>query len=119
MDIPFYYDPMIAKLICHAEDRQAAIAKMTRAIDEYEITGLETTLPFCRFVILHDAFMSGNFDTRFVEKHFSASSLETHPQSEEIRIAAALATLMMNGKGSEPISSNPSPMARKWKKSRS
>ena len=49
MEIPFYYDPMIAKLICHAEDREAAIAKMIRAIDEYQVTGLETTLGFCQF----------------------------------------------------------------------
>jgi propionyl-CoA carboxylase alpha chain len=55
MSIPFYYDPMIAKLICHAEDRAGAIEKMIRAIDEYEITGLETTLGFCKFVMLHDA----------------------------------------------------------------
>jgi propionyl-CoA carboxylase alpha chain len=48
MDIPFYYDPMIAKLICRAESREAAIKKMIRVIDEYEITGLETTLGFCR-----------------------------------------------------------------------
>jgi acetyl-CoA carboxylase biotin carboxylase subunit len=53
MDIPFYYDPMIAKLITHAENRQEAINKMIRAIDEYEITGLETTLGFCRFVMRH------------------------------------------------------------------
>ena len=70
MDIPFYYDPMIAKLICHAENREAAIRKMIRAIDEYEITGLETTLGFCRFVMEHEAFRSGDFDTRFVENHF-------------------------------------------------
>ena len=59
MEIPFYYDPMIAKLICHAEDREAAIAKMIRAIEEYEITGLETTLGFCQFVMHHDAFPVG------------------------------------------------------------
>src|SRR5688500_5480365 len=71
MAIPFYYDPMIAKLICHAESREAAIEKMIRAIDEYEITGLETTLGFCKFVMKHDAFRSGDFDTRFVENYFT------------------------------------------------
>ncbi len=75
MDIPFYYDPMIAKLICHAETRDAAIKKMIRAIDEYEITGLETTLGFCRFVMEHEAFRSGNFDTRFVENYFRPETL--------------------------------------------
>ncbi len=76
MAIPFYYDPMIAKLICHAENREAAIEKMIRAIGEYDITGLETTLGFCRFVMEHPAFRSGDFDTRFVENYFKPAVLQ-------------------------------------------
>lgn len=120
MEIPFYYDPMIAKLICHAADRKAAIEKMIRAINEYEITGLETTLGFCRFVIQHDAFVSGNFDTRFVEKYFTASVLDRPTAEDEARIAAALAMLMMNGQtsdGTTPPSTAPTGTS-KWKKSR-
>ena len=118
MEIPFYYDPMIAKLICHAENRDAAIAKMIRAIHEYEITGLETTLSFCRFVIQHEAFVSGNFDTRFVEKYFSPTTLLTQPESDEERIAAALATLMLNGNSSRTPSLAVAPVTSRWKKSR-
>jgi len=120
MEIPFYYDPMIAKLICHAEDREAVIAKMIRAIDEYKITGLETTLGFCRFVMLHDAFRSGDFDTRFVEKYFSPASLETVPDEDEEKIAAALATLLMNGNGkaAHTVASSASPTTSSWKKNR-
>jgi acetyl/propionyl-CoA carboxylase alpha subunit len=66
MDIPIYYDPMIAKLVVVAENRNAAIAKMIRAIKEYEITGIKTTLGFCQFVLQHEAFCSGKFDTTFV-----------------------------------------------------
>jgi propionyl-CoA carboxylase alpha chain len=51
MDIPIYYDPMIAKLIAYGKDRTEAIGRMKRAIDEYQITGPETTLAFCRFVM--------------------------------------------------------------------
>lgn len=118
MDIPFYYDPMIAKLICHAEDREAAIAKMMRAIDEYEITGLETTLGFCQFVMQHDAFRSGNFDTRFVEKYFTPTILQTQPVEEEEKIAAALATLLMNSKPVQAIPSASTQGVSKWKTSR-
>ena len=75
MAIPFYYDPMIAKMICTAETRELAIEKMIRAIDEYQITGVETTLGFCRFVMTHEAFRSGNFDTKFVEKYFKPEML--------------------------------------------
>ncbi len=76
MTIPFYYDPMIAKMICHAQTREQAIDKTVRAIDEYEITGVETTLGFCRFVMLHEAFRSGRFDTRFVENYFTPNVLK-------------------------------------------
>ncbi|MBW8051427.1 MAG: hypothetical protein FVQ77_14020 [Cytophagales bacterium] len=72
MEIPIYYDPMIAKLITHAATRTGAIEKMKRAIDEYQITGIETTLPFGKFVMDHEAFRSGEFDTSFVEKHYAA-----------------------------------------------
>jgi propionyl-CoA carboxylase alpha chain len=97
MDIPFYYDPMIAKLISHSETRESAIKKMIRAIDEYEITGIETTLGFCRFVMTHDAFTSGNFDTRFVENYFRPEILHIQSGNEEL-VAAALAVTLMNGK---------------------
>ena len=114
MDIPFYYDPMIAKLICRAESREAAIKKMVRVIDEYEITGLETTLGFCRFVMGHEAFVSGNFDTRFVEKYFRAEVLN-RSQGEEW-IAAALAVTLGNGKQAVIAAPDPAQSVSKWKK---
>ena len=70
MNIPIYYDPMIAKLTVHGGNRDEAIKRMLRAIDDFEITGIETTLGFCHFVLNHPAFVSSEFDTRFVEKHF-------------------------------------------------
>src|SRR5690606_18110773 len=83
MEIPFYYDPMIAKMICHAATREEAIDKTIRAIDEYEITGVETTLAFCKFVMQHEAFRSGNFDTRFIETYFSPTSLVEKPEEDD------------------------------------
>jgi propionyl-CoA carboxylase alpha chain len=91
MDIPIYYDPMIAKLIVHAADRNAAIAKMTRAIADYQVTGVQTTLPFCSWAINHEAFVSGDFDTHFVKKYFTPEVLHQRTD-EEAMIAAALAT---------------------------
>lgn len=58
MDIPIYYDPMIAKLVTHGKNRQEAIDRMVRAIDEYKITGVTTTLSFCKFVLQHPSFVS-------------------------------------------------------------
>ena len=74
MDIPIYYDPMISKLITYGSNRKEAIDRMIRAIDEYIIIGPQTTLPFCSFVMKHDAFVSGNFDTHFVKNYFKLSN---------------------------------------------
>lgn len=76
MDIPIYYDPMIAKLITWGNDRSEAIAAMKEAIDGYAIDGISTTLPFGRYVMEHPAFVNGEFDTHFVKKHFSAADAE-------------------------------------------
>lgn len=83
MDIPIFYDPMIAKLIVHGKDRTEAIEKMLRAIQDYEITGCETTLPFCSFVLKHEAFVSGKFDTGFIKNHFSPEMLAKSNSNEE------------------------------------
>lgn len=103
MDIPIYYDPMIGKLVTKGHDRQDAINRMTRAIDEFTITGIQTTLPFCKFAINHDAFTSGNFDTRFVEKYFTPDVLKSENSEEEEELAAALAVAFgMEQKTSAP-----------------
>ena len=91
MDIPIYYDPMIGKLVTKGHDRQDAINRMTRAIDEFTITGIQTTLPFCKFAINHDAFTSGNFDTKFVDKYFTPDVLKSENSEEEEALVAALA----------------------------
>lgn len=118
MTIPFYYDPMIAKMICHDETREAAITKMIRAIDDYEITGIETTLGFCKFVMEHDAFRSGNFDTTFVEKYFKPEILKTKPHKKEEQLAATLVVeLIQNGKKNKNLSAQ-KVHTSKWKKNR-
>ena len=89
MDIPIYYDPMIAKLITHGKDRTEAIERMIRAIDEYKITGIQTTLSFGKFVMKHEAFVSGKFDTHFVSKYFLPEYL--FDGNEEEALIAALA----------------------------
>ena len=90
MDIPIYYDPMIAKLIAYGSDRSEAIERMKRAIEDYHITGVKTTLPFCHFVMRHEAFVSGKFDTHFVKNHYTPDMLHRAEPDEEM-IAALLA----------------------------
>lgn len=94
MQIPIYYDPMIAKLVCWGSNREEARLRMLRAIEEYQITGIATTLPFGRFVMEHEAFISGQFDTKFVENYFKPELLQASASSEEEQMAAALAVLL-------------------------
>ncbi len=69
MDIPIYYDPMIAKLVVWAENRDECIQKCIDAVNEYQIAGVKTTLDFGLFVLNHEAFRSGDFDTNFIKTH--------------------------------------------------
>lgn len=90
MDIPIYYDPMLSKLITYGKTREEAIELMLKAINEYEIEGVQTTLPFGTFVCEHEAFRTGNFDTHFVKKYYSPEHLlEQH--KTEAKIAALVA----------------------------
>ncbi len=90
MDIPIYYDPMLAKLITYGATRAEAIEEMLKAIAHYHIEGIETTLPFGTFVFEHEAFRSGNFDTHFVKKYFSPENIRVH-REEEAHLAALIA----------------------------
>jgi len=90
MEIPIFYDPMISKLITYGQDREEAIESMLEAIDNYVIEGVETTLPFGRFVFEHEAFRSGAFDTHFVKTYYSRETLLAEKQVE-IEVVAKLA----------------------------
>ena len=90
MEIPIYYDPMLSKLITYGKDRQEAIQFMIEAINNYKVKGVETTLPFGKFVCEHEAFTSGEFNTHFVKKYYSKEQLQEQ-QETEAHIAAAVA----------------------------
>jgi acetyl-CoA carboxylase, biotin carboxylase subunit len=94
MEIPIYYDPMIAKLITCGKDRTEAIERMIRAIDEYQITGITTTLGFGKFVMQHEAFTSGQFDTHFVQKYFTPEVLQTGNENEALIAAIVMEKLL-------------------------
>ena len=68
--IPPYYDSLLAKLICRGETREEARRRMYRALREYVITGVKTTLPFCLGIIENETFKSGHFDTGFLEEYY-------------------------------------------------
>ncbi|MGZ9735824.1 acetyl-CoA carboxylase biotin carboxylase subunit [Flavobacterium sp. GNP002] len=90
MDIPIYYDPMLAKLITYGETREEAIQIMIKAIENYQVEGVQTTLPFGKFVFEHEAFRSGKFDTHFVKNYYNADVLKKQ-MAKEAEIAALVA----------------------------
>jgi propionyl-CoA carboxylase alpha chain len=118
MDIPIYYDPMISKLITHGKDRDEAIERMVRAIDDYEITGCETTLPFCSWAIQHEAFRSGHFDTHFVKNFFTPEVLQKSSEDEAVVAALAAVLHFTEMKQEERPVASTSGAASKWKTSR-
>lgn len=114
MDIPLTYDPMIAKLIVHAEDRNAAIEDTIKAIDEYEIAGFSTTLGFCRFAIDHPEFRNGNFTINFVGEHYKPEMLRSEATSALTQ--AAYAVFKEGKKAQEPTAVRAE--VSDWKKNR-
>lgn len=87
-DIPIFYDPMIAKLVVHAATRDEAIDRLCRAVDEYYVKGIQTTLGFGKWAVQTEPFRTGNFDTKFIEKHFKPEYLQD--DNEEIDAVASL-----------------------------
>ncbi len=86
------YDPLIAKLMVHATDRAAAIERLRRALDETEIGGIQTTLPFDRFVVRHPAFLAGELTTGFVDDHWDGAA-ERALAVRRALVAAGLAAI--------------------------
>jgi propionyl-CoA carboxylase alpha chain len=91
-EVLVHYDPMISKLTTWGRTRTAAIDRMIRALDEYEVAGMATTIPFCRFAMTHEGFRDGAFTTHFVDEAFDPSALQ--PDDPEHDMLAALAATL-------------------------
>jgi acetyl-CoA carboxylase, biotin carboxylase subunit len=118
MTIPVQYDPLLAKLIVYAETRELAMDKMVRAIADYEITGVATTLGFGAFVMKHEAFRSGNFNTRFIENYFKPEYLQQQADEDVEKVVAALAVTLSAQANTSATSQVLARPISKWKKNR-
>jgi propionyl-CoA carboxylase alpha chain len=101
MTIPMAYDPMIAKLIVYGKDRDECIEKTLKALDEYEIAGISTTLGFARFAINHESFRDGSFTINFVGDHFEPEKLRQEISPEVSEMAYGLFKKLKND--AEPV----------------
>lgn len=116
MEIPIYYDPMIAKLVVWGKTREEAIDRCLAAIDNYQISGVKTTLDFGKFVLKHPAFRSGHFDTNFVKTHFSDPALlKDAMQEEERALVYALDTIWQDVQAFKKASYASRDITSSWK----
>jgi acetyl/propionyl-CoA carboxylase alpha subunit len=99
MDIPLYYDSLLSKLICWGADRDEALARLCRALDEYTIAGVRTTIPFHQWLLRHPRFQAGDFSTDFIAEEWRPDELEAQGEKEvddlaPEAVAAIVATLV-------------------------
>ncbi|MFQ5669265.1 MAG: acetyl-CoA carboxylase biotin carboxylase subunit [Acidobacteriota bacterium] len=104
--VPLDYDPLMAKLITWGQSRQRALDRMLRALGEYRVSGVESTIPFHRALMRHPDFRAGRFDTGFVEEHLlgTASEEDAEPALERAAEAAAVIAALECRSGSGAIS---------------
>ncbi|MFN5024422.1 MAG: acetyl-CoA carboxylase biotin carboxylase subunit [Bacteroidota bacterium] len=116
MDIPIHYDPMIAKLITFGKDREEARLRMIHAIRNYQISGIETTLPFGSYVMQHEAYRKGQFDTKFVDTYFTPDMLKNEKSFDEV--AAVAAAMLFNKPTTSKENINGDSSVSNWSKHR-
>lgn len=100
MDVPLFYDPMIAKLIVWGETRAEAILRMRRALSEYRIGGIKTSIPFHMGLMDSPRFQWGQFDTKFLDSY---APTWTQAQDEEARLAALVGAMLAHERGLRAI----------------
>jgi acetyl-CoA carboxylase biotin carboxylase subunit len=92
-EVPIFYDPMISKLIAWGDSREHALARMRRALAEYEVRGIKTTIPFFQWVLDDSDFVAGRFDTGFIDQKLGARNGEPlralDPAHEDLALIAA------------------------------
>jgi acetyl-CoA carboxylase biotin carboxylase subunit len=118
-DVPIYYDPMISKLIVWGDDRNQAIARMRRALREYDVLGIKTTVPFFRWMLEQPAFVDARFHTAYLDEVLRSRAGQPFTPPDEARtevavIAAAIAQISRSSR-SPHLPDSPLSPASNWK----
>lgn len=117
-EITINYDPMISKLTVYGRDREDARKKMIRALQEYEIAGCKTTIPFCEFTLNHESFISGNYDTHFVKDHFDPKKLKRSVNDDILALTSALLKEAQHNESFEYAEQENSSVSEWWRNRR-
>jgi acetyl-CoA carboxylase biotin carboxylase subunit len=117
--VPIFYDPMISKLITWGESRPQALARMRRALAEYEVRGIKTTIPFFQWVLEDDDFVTGRFDTGYIDRKLAARNgaplREAGDEHQELAAIAAALSQVIRSAGSDKRSSVGRLPRSRWK----
>ncbi|HET7145154.1 MAG TPA: acetyl-CoA carboxylase biotin carboxylase subunit [Anaerolineales bacterium] len=112
-EVTHFYDPLLAKLIVHAENRETAVQRMRNALKEFIVHGVSTNIDFMQAVLAHTDFAHGKISTRWVEENFKERNVPD-PSFESL-IAAALADVVFAGPNAQPAVSNETDPFSPWK----
>jgi len=114
--VPIEYDPLLAKLVVWGSDRAEAVARLRRALEEYEVFGIQTTIPFFRNVLDHPDFLAGRIDTGFIDRALTEGIMDDgNPSAEEVSVALLAAALDAAKRSPNGASTPASDAANKWK----
>jgi len=117
-EIPIYYDPMISKLIVWARTREGAIARMRRALFEYKISGVKTSIKFLESIMKHPIFESGKYNTHFIEDNYADLFKNNQPcdlDCEDLAVATAFIDYLDKLAKQPDVSPNKQQSSSQWK----
>ena len=118
-EVPGYYDSLLAKFCVWAETREAAINRLARALDEYTIEGIKTTLPFFRGVTQNPEFRRGDFDTGFIDRYLSQKNSEDANEAiapQALQDLASIAAVLHSKAQAQQIgAATPRQVESRWK----
>jgi acetyl-CoA carboxylase biotin carboxylase subunit len=119
-EVPPHYDPLIAKLITWGRDRSEAVTRMRRALMEYSVQGIKTTIPFHRRVMAEEDFLQGRFDTTYVDTRFPGRPHAWQDALREVAVAAAAIHASLRQPGTAPSAAHAglSPWVLAWRQER-
>jgi acetyl-CoA carboxylase biotin carboxylase subunit len=111
-EVPIFYDPMISKLITWGDSRDHAIQRMRRALSEYQVRGIRTTIPFFQWILEDEDFQAFRFDTGFIDRKFGKGPLQRmDPLHEDLAAIAAAVHLF-----TKPVAAHSAPAATsRWR----
>jgi acetyl-CoA carboxylase biotin carboxylase subunit len=114
--VPIEYDPLLAKLVVWGSDRAEAVARLRRALEEYEVFGIQTTIPFFRKILDYPDFLAGRIDTGFIDRALAQGIMDDgNPSAEEVSVALLAAGLDAAKQSPNGASTAPSDAASQWK----